>query len=90
PLIAGHVDLALSGHDHFYQRIAPQEGTYFFVSGGGSNLRTGGDFRHPLVQKGAKINHFMDLEATPGEVHFRVVDAEGRIFDQGVLTRLRK
>jgi hypothetical protein len=90
PLIAGKVDIVLSGHDHFYERIAPQKGIYYFVSGGGSNLRPGGDFQHPLVQKGGKINHFLDLDVTPGEVQFRVVDEGGRIFDQQTLTRLRK
>ena len=38
------VDVVFSGHDHFYERIKPQKGIYYFVSGGAGKL-TSGDIR---------------------------------------------
>jgi 3',5'-cyclic AMP phosphodiesterase CpdA len=35
------VRVALSGHDHIYERIKPQEGVIYFVSGSGGQLRKG-------------------------------------------------
>ena len=33
--------LALSGHEHFYQRTEPQRGITYFISGGAGSLRRG-------------------------------------------------
>src|SRR5215510_1029494 len=33
------VNLVLAGHDHFYERIEPQKGIYYFVVGGSAKLR---------------------------------------------------
>jgi 2',3'-cyclic-nucleotide 2'-phosphodiesterase (5'-nucleotidase family) len=35
------VDVVFSGHEHFYQRIKPQKGIYYFVSGATGQLRPG-------------------------------------------------
>jgi len=35
------VNMVLAGHDHFYERIKPQKGIYYFVSGAGGKLRAG-------------------------------------------------
>lgn len=35
------VNVVLTGHDHFYERIKPQKGIYYFVSGAGGKLRSG-------------------------------------------------
>ena len=34
-LIANNVDLVIQGHDHMYERIHPQEGVNYIVTGGG-------------------------------------------------------
>src|SRR5687767_11506504 len=42
PLFLKHgVDVVFSGHEHFYERIKPQKGIYYFTSGGAGKLREG-------------------------------------------------
>src|ERR671927_30295 len=35
------VNVVLAGHEHFYERIKPQKGIYYFISGAGGQLRNG-------------------------------------------------
>jgi len=35
------VDLVLTGHEHFYERIKPQKGIHYFVAGSSAKLRKG-------------------------------------------------
>ena len=35
------VDVVFSGHDHVYERVKPQKGIYYFVSGSAGQLRKG-------------------------------------------------
>src|SRR4029434_6138484 len=35
------VDVVFAGHEHFYERIKPQNGIYYFTSGGAAKLRDG-------------------------------------------------
>ena len=35
------VDVVFAGHEHFYERIKPQKGIYYFISGGAAKLRKG-------------------------------------------------
>ena len=37
--IDGDVDVVLTGHEHFYERIHPQHGISYFMSGGAGSLR---------------------------------------------------
>ena len=42
PLFLQHgVNVVLAGHEHFYERIKPQKGIYYFISGSGGKLRKG-------------------------------------------------
>ena len=51
-LIKNNVSLVLNGHDHVYERIKPQNGIQYFVTGSGGQLRDG-DLRKgsPLTAK---------------------------------------
>ena len=40
-LVDGDVDVVLSGHEHFYERLSPQHGISYFISGGAGSLRRG-------------------------------------------------
>jgi len=44
--MAGDVDVVLAGHEHFYERVQPQHGISYFISGGAGSLRKG-DIRQP-------------------------------------------
>src|SRR6185436_11350694 len=52
PLLVKYgVALALAGHDHFYERIKPQQGIHHFVVGGSAKLRAGNVRRTNLTAK---------------------------------------
>lgn len=87
PLLSHHVDLVLAGHDHFYQRIEPQNGVWYFVSGGAAKLRAGGNFGHSGVLAGAKRRHFLDFVVSPGKITYQAVDEKGRVFDSGSILK---
>jgi predicted MPP superfamily phosphohydrolase len=82
------VNVVLSGHDHFYERIKPQKGIYYFVSGGAANLRKGDIRKTDLTAKGFDTGyHFMAIEITGDEFHFQVVSDQGQTVDSGVIRR---
>jgi hypothetical protein len=35
------IDVVFAGHEHFYERIKPQKGIYYFTCGGSAKLRAG-------------------------------------------------
>ena len=52
PLFVKHgVNLVLAGRQHFYERIKPQQGIYYFISGAGAKLRTGDVNKTKLTEK---------------------------------------
>lgn len=86
PLFVRHgVAAVLSGHDHIYERIKPQQGVQYFVCGIGGKLRSGNlDKRSPLTAFGNdEVNGFMFVEANPQRLAFQAVDASGHVFDSG-------
>jgi hypothetical protein len=82
------VQLALSGHDHFYERIKPQKGVTYFVSGSGGKLRKGDIRRNdPLFAAGNdEACHFMLFNVAGEDLRFRAIDVGGSVFDQGVIS----
>ena len=43
PLLVRYgVNVVFSGHEHFYQRIKPQQGITYFIEGSSGQLRRGG------------------------------------------------
>jgi hypothetical protein len=87
------VNVVLTGHDHFYERIKPQRGIYYFVSGAGGKLRKG-DIRNnsPLTAKGYDGDmSFMLFEVVNGtQMHFQAISRTGKTIESGVLTHQRK
>jgi hypothetical protein len=90
PLFVKHnVSVVFTGHDHFYERIKPQQGIVYFVTGSGGKLRRG-NLRggSALTDKGFDTDQaFLVAEITGDELHFNVVSRTGRIVDAGVITR---
>lgn len=92
PVFAKHgVVAALSGHDHTYERIKPQQGVQYFVSGAGGQLRKGDlDRRSPFFSAGNdKVNSYMTFDATPEKLLFKTLDAAGNTLDEGALAHVR-
>ena len=78
------VDVVFSGHEHFYQRIKPQQGIYYFVSGAGGQLRPGDLKPSNLTAAGFDSDQsFMLIEVAGKELSFQVISRTGRTVDQG-------
>ena len=53
PIFMEHgVSLVLNGHEHFYERIKPQRGIYYFIVGSSAKLRTDGIGNSEITAKG--------------------------------------
>ena len=89
--IDGGIDIVLSGHDHFYQKIRKQKGgIHYFVSGGAGKLRKGIRKNHPEVEFGKVAYHFLHFEVSEREVGFAAVDEDGNTFHQGCIRKDEK
>lgn len=83
------VNAVLAGHDHFYERIKPQKGIYYFVSGAGGKLRSG-DVKEnsPLTDKFFDRDmSFMLAEVVDNQLYFQVISRTGETVDAGVLPK---
>jgi Calcineurin-like phosphoesterase len=89
PLFLKHgVDAVFGGHEHFYERIKPQKGIYYFISGGAGKVRKGDVKQTNLTAKAFDTGyHFMIIELTRDTLHFQVISDQGQTVDSGALTR---
>jgi predicted phosphodiesterase len=89
PLFLKHgVDVVFSGHDHVYERLVPQKGIHYFVSGSGGKLRRGNMRRS--AQTAAFFDQdlsFMLVEIAGADLFFRVVSRTGQTVDSGSIRR---
>jgi Calcineurin-like phosphoesterase len=86
------VNVVLTGHDHVYERVKPQKGIYYFVSGAGGKLRTG-DIKDssPLTEKSYDRDmHFMLFEVAGDQLYFQAISRTGETVDSGVLARHKR
>jgi len=93
PIFLKHgVNVVLTGHDHVYERIKPQKGIYYFVSGAGGQLRTGDiDKQSPLTETSFDRDmHFMLFEVVGDQLYFQAISRTGETIDSGVLINQRK
>jgi calcineurin-like phosphoesterase family protein len=86
------MNVVLTGHDHVYERIKPQKGIYYFVSGAGGKLRSGDvNDRSPLTEKSFDRDmHFMLWEAVGNQLYFQVISRTGETVDSGVIVNQKK
>jgi predicted phosphodiesterase len=91
PLFLEHgVDLVLSGHEHFYERIKPQHGIYYFIAGSAAKLREGNIEATEITAKGYDRDRaFMLMQIAGDELSFQTINRKGETVDSGVLPRLR-
>lgn len=86
------VNVVLTGHDHFYERVKPQKGIYYFVSGAGGKLRSG-DVKNnsPLTEKAFDRDmSFMLAEIVNNQLFFQVISRTGETVDSGILVSRKK
>jgi hypothetical protein len=88
-LIQFGAHVALAGHEHFYERLAPQRGVLHFVSGAGGALRVG-DIRPSRLTAAGFDNdtHFMLMEISGDELFFQVISRTGQTIDSGRIERI--
>ena len=86
------VNVVLTGHDHFYERIKPQRGIYYFVSGAGGKLREGNVKENsPLTEVAYDADmSFMIAEIVGNQMYFQAISRTGETVDSGVLLNPRK
>ena len=81
------VDVVLAGHEHFYERLKPQKGIHYFISGGAGTLRAGdvgGEYTAKAFDQGF---HFMIFEIDGDQMHFQTISDQQKTVDSGVITR---
>jgi hypothetical protein len=75
------VDLVLSGHDHDYERMEPQGGVNYVVTGGGGRgTRPVGTSSFTAFSE--QVLNFVYVEVHDGRLLLHAIDAEGTEFDQ--------
>jgi len=83
------MDVVFAGHEHFYERVKPQKGIYYFTCGGSAKLRKG-DIRKrsELTDKGDDTEYtFMAVEVAKDVMNFQTVSRDGVTVDSGAFHR---
>ena len=81
------VDVVFSGHDHVYERIKPQKGITYFVSGSGGQLRKGDMRRSEATAVSFDQDYtFMLVEVDGREMRFQARTRTGAIVDSGAIS----
>lgn len=85
PILATHgVHVAIFGHEHNYERVAPQDGVTYVVSGGGGvGTRPVGTSEFTAYSE--QVSHFTYFETKGDELTMWAIDATGKTFDTTVI-----
>ena len=87
-LVEGDADVVLSGHEHFYERIQPQRGIVYFVSGAAGSLRPNDIRPTNLTAAGFDDDYsFMLMEISGDELFFQAISRKGETVDAGVIRK---
>jgi predicted phosphodiesterase len=85
------VSVVFAGHEHFYERIKPQKGVYYFTAGGAAKLREGNIRRTALTEVGFDTDYsFMVVEVAGDELYFQTISRKGATVDSGSIQRPRQ
>lgn len=85
------VNVVLTGHEHFYERVKPKNGITYFVLGNSGELRPHNLRRSEDVAKGFDTDQsFALMEVSGDELHFQVIARSGQTVDNGVVTVAKK
>jgi 3',5'-cyclic AMP phosphodiesterase CpdA len=88
PILLAHgVNLVLSGHEHFYERIKAQKGITYIVLGNSGQLRPHDIRPSQQTEKAFDTDRaFLLIEIAGDQLYFQTVSRTGETVDTGVLT----
>src|SRR5262249_51946956 len=90
-LIRYGVSVVFGGHEHFYERMKPQKGIYYFISGAAGQLRRGDIQPGDIQARGFdQDNHFMLVEINGDKLYFQAISRMGKTVDSGVIERRKE
>ena len=82
------VDVVFAGHEHFYERLKPQKGITYFVTGSAAKLRKGNIGASAMTAKGYDQGYaFVIVEIAGDEMYFQTINSDGKTIDSGVIKR---
>ena len=88
PVFERHgVQLVLAGHDHHYERMIPQHGVAYMVTGGGGR-GTRATKQSSFTALVDEVIHFVMVEVGVDELVVHAIDATGQEFDSLVVPRV--
>jgi len=87
--VKNNVSVVFNGHDHFYERIKPQQGIVYFIVGSGGKLRRGDiDDQSPLTASGYDTGYaFLAVEIVEDKMYFNAIAETGNVVDSGTIDR---
>jgi hypothetical protein len=88
PLFVRHgVRVALSGHEHFYERTHPQQGVTYFISGAAGSLRADDIRPSAITARGFDTDYsFMLFEIAGDELFYQAISRTGHHIDAGSIS----
>ena len=89
PLFVKHnVSVVFVGHEHIYERTAPQQGIVHFTVGGAAKLRKGDTRPSKLLQaRFDRDRSFLLAEVAGDSLFFQAISRTGQIVDKGAIAR---
>jgi predicted phosphodiesterase len=90
PLLLKHgVDVVFAGHEHFYERLKPQQGIYYITQGAAAKLRRGNIANNSqLTAKGFDTDYSFTLIEIEGDQMFvETISRRGQVVDSAIIPR---
>ncbi|MGE0705951.1 MAG: metallophosphoesterase [Vicinamibacterales bacterium] len=86
-LVSYNVSVVFAGHDHFYERVEPQQGIVHFVTGSGGQLRRGNiDPASGITARGYDDDYvFLVAEIEADVMNFQAISRGGTVIDSGII-----
>ncbi len=82
-LLRNKVIVVFGGHEHLYERVAPQHGIRYFVSGGGGRYLYDAK-KNPFDEVALSAHHFMVAEIAGDAMYFEALEPDGTLIDCGI------
>jgi hypothetical protein len=84
-----NVSAVFSGHEHFYERLKPQNGIFYMISGAAGKLRRGNlrDNSQMTARGFDTDNHFVLMEIDGDELFYQAISRRGATVDSGSIRR---